>query len=342
MCYNYLFTVFTPTYNRAHTLHRVYESLVLQTFRDFEWLVVDDGSTDGTRAVISEWRRSADFPIRYLFQPNQGKHVAHNCAVSEARGALFLVLDSDDSCVPQALQTFKFYWESIPSELRGRFSAVNVPCLDERGQLVGRTFSDHVTDSDYLSSQYRWRLRGERWEFQRTDVLRQFPFPVPPMRLSYIPEGTVWSRIGRNYKTRYVNEPLRVYYETEGNVSTSGSRSQKQYLRMFYCQVMLNEQFDYFRYAPLEFLRAAVHYLRWSLHRHESMARSVGSLQNLGAKLICLLMLPAALIVYRDDIESDSAGTRARVVRAVKDFLRVRLRGAVRSPKRSRFRRSSN
>ena len=75
------FTVFTATYNRAHLLHRVYDSLMAQTFRDFEWLVVDDGSADETSALIEAWRNEADFPVRYYHQKNQGKHVAYNHAV---------------------------------------------------------------------------------------------------------------------------------------------------------------------------------------------------------------------------------------------------------------------
>ena len=82
------------------TLYRVYDSLVSQTFRDFEWLVVDDGSTDGTKTLVSDWCEEADFPIRYLYQPNKGKHVAYNHAVPNAGGTLFLTLDTDDSCVP--------------------------------------------------------------------------------------------------------------------------------------------------------------------------------------------------------------------------------------------------
>src|SRR5260370_42664596 len=83
------FTVFTPTYNRAHTLHRVYDSLRAQTLRDFEWLVVDDGSTDDTPGLITQWTKATDFPIRYFKQGRSGKHFAHNLAVREARGKMF-------------------------------------------------------------------------------------------------------------------------------------------------------------------------------------------------------------------------------------------------------------
>src|SRR5690242_19362698 len=102
-----LFTVFTPTYNRAHTIERVYRSLCTQNCRDFEWLVVDDGSTDGTEALIRQWQHEAEFPIRYFWQPNAGKHVAMNRGVAEASGSLFLTLDSDDACVPWALERLR-------------------------------------------------------------------------------------------------------------------------------------------------------------------------------------------------------------------------------------------
>src|SRR5215471_10000349 len=76
-----LFTVFTASYNRAHTIHRVFNSLSAQTLRDFEWLVVDDGSTDRTAELIGAWTKTADFPIRYFKQEHSGKHVARNLAV---------------------------------------------------------------------------------------------------------------------------------------------------------------------------------------------------------------------------------------------------------------------
>src|SRR6266705_680676 len=148
--YQYTFTVFTPTYNHAYTLHRVYESLCVQTYRNFEWLVVDDGSSDDTRKLIDTWEQQARFPLRYIYQPNQGKHVAFNRGVREARGELFLCLDSDDGCVPKALERLKYHWDQIPFSQRHRFSAVTALCIDELGGLHGSRFPQDITDSDSL------------------------------------------------------------------------------------------------------------------------------------------------------------------------------------------------
>src|SRR5260370_1372771 len=93
--YRYVFTVFTPTFNRCSTLPRVYESLRHQTLRDFEWLIVDDGSTDGTGELVEEWQTESDFPIRYIYQENQGKPVAFNRGVQEAQADLFLTFVSN-------------------------------------------------------------------------------------------------------------------------------------------------------------------------------------------------------------------------------------------------------
>ena len=116
-----LITIFTATYNRAHTLHRAFESLRAQTFRDFEWLVVDDGSIDGTNELVAGWMETADFPIRYLRQNHSGKHFAHNLALSEARGLLFTVLDSDDALPSDALGKLKQCWISFPESDGVRF-----------------------------------------------------------------------------------------------------------------------------------------------------------------------------------------------------------------------------
>ncbi len=158
------------------TLRRVYESLRLQTFRDFEWLIVDDGSTDCTKELVEKWRTESSFPIRYIYQENRGKPAAFNQGVQKAQGELFLTLDSDDACVPQALERLKYHWDSIPTEKKDKFSAVTVLCKDQNGGLVGDKFPRDVLDSDSIELVFKYNVKGEKWGFHRTEVLRPLDF----------------------------------------------------------------------------------------------------------------------------------------------------------------------
>ena len=117
-------TVFTPTFNRAHTLPRAYASLQRQTSRDFAWLVIDDGSTDGTGALIALWKTSADFRIDYVYQENRGKHAAHNRAVAYAASALLMIMDSDDELLPDAVLRITEEWKGMSEEERGRIAGI--------------------------------------------------------------------------------------------------------------------------------------------------------------------------------------------------------------------------
>ena len=308
------FTVFTATYNRAHLLHRVYDSLMAQTFRDFEWLIVDDGSTDGTRTLIEAWCDEADFPIRYYHQTNQGKHVAYNHAVPQARGRFFLTLDSDDSCVPHALERLKNYWDTIPDWEKPNFSAVTVLCVDEGGGIVGDRFPHRITDSDPLELQYRFKVRGEKWGFQRTAVMRNFPFPVPDRKLSHVPESIVWNRIARKYKTRFVNDGLRIYHTESDSITATADVGRNAYSYMLGNRIKLNEEIDYLRYAPTVFLKSAANYVRFSLHVRKNPTEIVASLENQRAKLLCLTAFPLGYGVYARDVRRAGAndGTSRR------------------------------
>ncbi len=213
-----VFTVFTPTYNRAHTLPRVYECLCLQTFKDFEWLIVDDGSTDNTAELVSVWIKTKLIKIIYITQCNQGKHVAFNLGVKSANGKLFIPLDSDDTCIPQALERFHQRWDSIPKESRQTFTGVTCLCKDEQGVIVGGPLPVDVIDGSFTETIIKLNRQGEMWGFHRTDILREFPFPVYAGE-KFVPEGLVWNRISKKYKTRFINEALRDYYFSDDGLS---------------------------------------------------------------------------------------------------------------------------
>ncbi|MFY9839270.1 MAG: glycosyltransferase family A protein, partial [Xanthobacteraceae bacterium] len=142
-----LFTIFTPTYNRAHTIRRVFDSLCAQTLRDFEWLVIDDGSTDNTSELIALWEKTADFPVRYLKQKHAGKHIAHNRALVEAKGQFFGIVDSDDALVPDALERLARLWNSIPEGERHLFCSVGARCRSQTGKIIGHRFPSDPFDA---------------------------------------------------------------------------------------------------------------------------------------------------------------------------------------------------
>lgn len=297
------FTVFTATYNRRHTLNRVFESLKAQTFRDFEWLVVDDGSTDDTSAMMSAWQDEVNFPIRYVRQWHSGKHIAFNRGVREAKGVFFLSLDSDDACVANALERLKYHWDSIPDALKPEFSAVTALCVDQNHQLIGTPFPYDPTDSDPLEIRYRHRVRGEKWGFHLTEVLRKYPFPELQDQI-FITESIVWNRIAHSYKTRYVNEILRIYYiDSSHDTLTKRAREVKQRAPMFALsnQLILNENLAWFRFSPFSFVKAAANFARYSLHGHTRLPAQFESLDTAGSRMLYVLTLPLGYILYQLD-----------------------------------------
>ena len=302
--YAHSFTVFTATYNRKHTLPAVYACLRAQTYKDFEWLIVDDGSTDGTADLVESWRTQACIPIRYFYQGNSGKHVAYNVGVREARGELFLPLDSDDTCVPEALARLKDHWDAIPDGQKAKFSAVTVLCVDDGGKVIGDRFPNDVMDSDSVELFYRFKVKGDKWGFQRIDVLREFPFPSIP-GTKFLPEGIVWNAIAKSYKTRFVNEGLLVVgtkYPGHDQRLTEGlpTQSSAKGMAIWHARA-LNEEIGWFWHAPISFFRSAVHYVRFRKLAGLEAWDSRYYIEGLAARLLTWLAWPVGWLIYLKD-----------------------------------------
>lgn len=216
--FEYTFTVFTPTYNRAHLLVRLYESLKQQTFRDFEWVIVDDGSSDATPELVKRWQTEASFPIRYFWQPNSGKHVAYNRGLLEARGFLFADIDSDDFYVPEALERFYYYWSRIPGEEQEQFAGVIGHFADMNSKrIIGTLFPKNFLISDGIEIRLRYRVKGDKIGANRIELLRQFPFPEDLGR--FVPEALVGNRIYQRYKQLFFNEVVAYKTYLRGGLS---------------------------------------------------------------------------------------------------------------------------
>jgi glycosyltransferase involved in cell wall biosynthesis len=296
-----LFTIFTPTYNRAHTLRRAYDSLSAQTLRDFEWIVVDDGSTDGTEDLVAGWLKSANFPMRYLRQDNSGKHIAHNLALDAARGKFFTCLDSDDALPADSLAKLARAWDAIPDSEKPNFCGVDGLCRDQHGQIVGDKYARDPLDADMRERKYVHGPRGEKWGVVLTDIARRYPFPQVAIG-KYLPEGIVWLDMAKRFKTRAVNEVVRIYYidDTEPGVTTAIKRRLAAHAEgnWHYYIWLLNNDLEYFFSAPKPFVKAAVMLpvVAWITGR--ALGGTMRQLRGLAAKSLVVMALPASLLIF--------------------------------------------
>jgi glycosyltransferase involved in cell wall biosynthesis len=307
------FTVFTPTFNRAHTLPRVYDSLRQQTCRDFEWLIVDNGSTDSTLELVRAWEREADFSVRYVRQENRGKHISMNRGFTDARGFLFVPLDSDDGCLPNALGRILEIWNSIPQAERSSFAGVCCRCLTTDGQLIGPPFPKPIFDSNARELFYRYGITAELWGAARSAVLRDFRFDESQVG-TYVPESRLWFRVSELYRFRYFDEALRVYYtnDPEPSLARRVSVSTLAPGGRGACKEVLDRDLRFFWYAPRLILRNALLYGRFSRHLGVRLRQQLRDVGTTAGRFMVLATAPAALFYYRRDIRRESTGTSSR------------------------------
>jgi len=298
------FTVLTPTFNRADLLGRVYASLQAQRFTDFEWLIVDDGSTDDTRETVSAMMPRSPFPVRYIHQENGHKKMAFNRGVREARGTMLVVLDDDDEMPPDALGTMHRIWHDIPAADRTRFVGVTGLCARVDGRIVGDRFPQSVMDASVTDMYFRHRVRGEKFGCQRTDVLRQFPFPEDIQ--AFVPESLVWWRIARaGFINRFTNTVLRTYHATPTSLSTGSGNLARNAAGLYLLNWQLvNDEMGYFIRAPKTFVLGAVRVTRFALWLRQSNERHVLAdypIARWPAKLLVALMWPLGWLLHQRD-----------------------------------------
>lgn len=213
-----LLTVFTPTYNRAHTLPEAYCSLKAQTSKNFLWLIVDDGSTDRTAALVSAWMQAEKaFAIRYLYRPNGGMHAAHNTAYAHIETELNLCLDSDDRLAKDAVEQIEKRWAQIKSKNYAGLIGLDD---DGNGKLIGTGFPPGLTETT-LSGYYAGGGKGDKKLVYRTDIIRKYPpYPEFPNE-KYVALAAKYRLIDRDYKLAVLNRVLcHVTYLEDGSSHT--------------------------------------------------------------------------------------------------------------------------
>lgn len=215
------FTVCIPTYNRSYILHRALESLKEQTFKDFEVLIIDDGSQDNTKEKIEDYKKETDLKIKYFYKDNGGKHTALNLGIEEASGKYFIILDSDDILTKDCLEFF--FKQSKTIDKNEYICGIIARCADfNNKKLIGKKFPKNEFLTDYIDIHWGSGLSlfnvgySDCLEAIKTEIIKKYTWPKN-IKTKFIPEDYVTDQIGLKYKLIGYNHVVKLNeYFTDG------------------------------------------------------------------------------------------------------------------------------
>lgn len=229
-----LVTIYTCVYNGARTLHRVFNSVKNLDYPNIEHVIVNDGSTDDTDAMIQAYITEVSIPVKYHKKENGGKHTALNIAWDIAEGEFLVQLDADDELLPHAVTFLVETYFRIPEDIRNEYWCVHGRCITQHGDFVGDKYPENINAQHWSKAlEAANKCSGEKIGLQVRAYLKDYRFPEV-VGLSYISEGMLWKQIERNYGTWYTNEVIRIYYVGEGGNLTARKTQRRHFAPLCY------------------------------------------------------------------------------------------------------------
>ncbi len=282
-----MITIFTPTYNRAYIIQRLYESLLEQTNKDFEWIVVDDGSIDATEEIIKQWKLENRIGIRYYRQENQGKMIAHNKGVKEANGELFVCVDSDDYLEKDAIETIIETWKQIENN---KCIGMVCPKVTENQKEIETLMPKGIEYSTLMDLYENYGFSGDTMLIYKTGVIKKYEFPKIEGE-KFIPETYLYDKLDLEGKMYLLNKKLYICeYLPDGytaNVRKLMKDNPKGYILYARQRMQVAKNFK-------TKLRANMQYIlgNWLAHNKGYIKKSVNP-------ILTSILIPFASIVYR-------------------------------------------
>jgi len=283
-------TVFTPIYNRAYNLKNLYNSLLSQTYKDFEWIIVDDGSVDNAKEQVKEFQNENKISIIYTWQINKGKHFAINKGVSLAKGELFFILDSDDELPVFSLETVVKKYAEVDKDLT--IGGVAGRGMYKSGEIVGNNnFSELTTDS--LQVRFNYKVTGDLSEVFKTGVLREFPFPEIENE-KFCPEALIWNRIAQKYKLRFFNIPI---YTIEYMPDGLTAKIVKIRMTSPIASMLTYSELESYSIPIVQKIKANINFWRFSFNSNYGFSKRL----NMVSKFRSILGFPLGFALYLKD-----------------------------------------
>lgn len=277
-------TVFTPSYNRAHLLPRLYESLKEQTCKDFLWLIIDDGSSDHTSELVQEFQQEKILEIEYIFQENQGMHGAHNTAYKNISTELNTCVDSDDLMPTDAVQLILDKWQSVD---RKKYAGIVGLDATLDGKLIG---TDFKTSETTLEDFYLNGGKGDKKLIYRTEIINAYPeYPLFEGE-KYVGLGYKYLLVDQDWKLATLNEILLYADYQEGGSSNNMFRQYYRNPKGF--AFLRKEQMKRSKSLKRKMMDA-VHYVSSSL-----LSRNKNFIIESPKQLLTVLATPAGVLLY--------------------------------------------
>ncbi|KIL52991.1 glycosyltransferase family 2 protein [Jeotgalibacillus campisalis] len=280
-------TIFTPSYNRAYCLNQCYESLTNQSNYDFIWLIIDDGSTDHTKALVDDWIKEGKVEIQYYFQENQGMHGAHNTAYNLITTELNVCIDSDDWMPFDAVEKILRFWKRYGSN---KVSGLVGLDAFKDGTVIGTPLPSHLTQSTLFDLYARHGVKGDKKLVYRSELTKRYPYPLFKGE-KYVGLAYKYYLLDQEFELLILNEVIcTVEYLEDG----SSRNMLNQYVKnphgfAFYRKELMKLPFVS---AAFKF-RQAIHYVSSSM-----MSKNKGFLKESPSPVLTFLAMPLGALLY--------------------------------------------
>lgn len=292
-------TVFTPTLNRKNKISRVYESLKNQKKELFEWVIVDDGSTDGTGQLISAYQKENIIEIKYVYQKNSGKHVSHNRALDISNGILFLILDSDDQILPDKLNVIWDTWQTYGNGNEKKYAGILAHCINQHKEFIGKKWANNVKSRSVIQL---WiedeEVYGEKMPVYQTHILKRCKFPVLKGSSELVPEGIVWMQIAKKYEMILLEDITRIYEMNNQDALSISAKDDQigSWGKAIFFSVLISFSNKYFLMRPVRFIKVAINVSRYRYISKISLKEQLEYIDNKFALLLVIIFMPLAKI----------------------------------------------
>lgn len=284
-----LLTIFTPAYNRAYTINKCYESLKRQSCKDFEWLVIDDGSSDNTRELIEEWmKETTDFKIRYIYQENQGMHGAHNIAYENITTELNVCIDSDDYMPDNAVEKIKEVWKNVRNNKK--ISGIIALDADENGKVIGDRLPEDIKTDTLFDLSYNKGIVGDKKLVYRSELTKKYPYPLYEGE-KYVGLAYKYYKLDQEYELLLMNEVLCIVEYMEDGSS----------LNMFKQYMNNPKGFAFYRIENMKNPKGSLKYkFKECIHYVSSsiISKNKSFLREAPLKLLTLCAVPFGIALY--------------------------------------------